>query len=69
MENGLKDLSRETGFYEPGPLRGQAHSFSNSGREWNIVPLPETAGPSWAESRRDIKSENQTYYIYILNDF
>jgi len=24
LENGLNDLSRETGFYESGPLRGQA---------------------------------------------
>ncbi len=66
VENGLNKLDLETGIYELGPLRTQAHSLHSSGWRWNIKP------PAWdrrslltgssrgGPSRRDIKSGNHT---------
>jgi len=64
VENGLHDLSRETGFYELGPLRGQAHNFQRSRQGWSINPH------AW--DRRSYLTSNSSgdifYYLTFLNN-
>ncbi len=66
VENGLNKLDWETGVYELGPLRTQAHSFHSSGWRWNIEPpawdrrSPLTGSSRGGLSRRNIKSGNHT---------
>ncbi len=48
LEDGLNNLSWETGCYEVCPLMGHTHSFHNSGRGWKMVP------PAWERRSRHI---------------